>query len=54
MRNKVVTADEAIAIIRDGDTLANTGFVGDGAPEELRATSPSSSPPARATARSAG
>ncbi len=35
MRNKVVTADEAIAIIRDGDTLANTGFVGDGAPEEL-------------------
>jgi propionate CoA-transferase len=37
MRNKVVTADEAIAIIRDGDTLANTGFVGDGAPEELLA-----------------
>ncbi len=35
MKNKVVTADEAIAIIRDGDTLANTGFVGDGAPEEL-------------------
>ncbi|MCU0895267.1 MAG: malonate decarboxylase subunit alpha, partial [Rhodospirillales bacterium] len=29
--------DEAIAIIRDGDTLANTGFVGDGAPEELLA-----------------
>ena len=37
MKNKVVTADEAIAIIRDGDTLANTGFVGDGAPEELLA-----------------
>ncbi len=37
MQNKVVTADEAIAIIRDGDTLANTGFVGDGAPEELLA-----------------
>jgi propionate CoA-transferase len=35
MKNKVVSADEAIAIIRDGDTLANTGFVGDGAPEEL-------------------
>ena len=37
MQDKVVTADEAIAIIRDGDTLANTGFVGDGAPEELLA-----------------
>jgi propionate CoA-transferase len=32
---KVVSADEAVAIIRDGDMLANTGFVGDGAPEEL-------------------
>jgi propionate CoA-transferase len=35
MRNKVVSADEAVAIIRDGDVLANTGFVGNGAPEEL-------------------
>ncbi len=35
MKNKVVSADEAIAIIRDGDTLANTGFVGSGATEEL-------------------
>jgi len=35
MKNKVVSPDEAAAIIRDGDTLANTGFVGNGAPEEL-------------------
>ena len=35
MKNKVVSAAEAIAIIRDGDTLANTGFVGAGAPEAL-------------------
>jgi propionate CoA-transferase len=35
MKNKVVSPDEAMAIIRDGDTLANTGFVGNGAPEEL-------------------
>jgi len=35
LKNKVVSADEAVAILRDGDTLANTGFVGNGAPEEL-------------------
>ena len=35
MKNKVVSPDEAVAIIRDGDTLATTGFVGNGAPEEL-------------------
>jgi propionate CoA-transferase len=35
MKNKVVSPDEAMAIIRDGDTVANTGFVGNGAPEEL-------------------
>ncbi len=27
-RGKVVTAREAVALIRDGDTLATTGFVG--------------------------
>ena len=35
MPGKVVSADEAVAIVRDGDMLANTGFVGNGAPEEL-------------------
>lgn len=35
MTGKVVAAEEAVAIIRDGDMLANTGFVGNGAPEEL-------------------
>ena len=35
MAGKVVSADEAVAIIRDGDMLANTGFVGNGAPEDL-------------------
>lgn len=33
MKTKAVSADEAVAIVRDGDTLANTGFVGNGAPE---------------------
>lgn len=37
MRNKLVTADDAVAIIRDGDTLANSGFVGIGTPDELLA-----------------
>ncbi len=37
MRDKVVSADEAIAIVRDGDTLANSGFVGNGTPDELLA-----------------
>jgi propionate CoA-transferase len=37
MRNKIVSAADAVALIRDGDTLANTGFVGTGAPEELLA-----------------
>jgi len=35
MKNKIVSADEAVALLRDGGTLANTGFVGNGAPEEL-------------------
>ena len=38
MKNKLVSADEAIALLRDGDTLVNTGFIGTGAPEELLAT----------------
>lgn len=35
MHNKIAAPAEVVAIIRDGDTLANTGFVGNGAPEEL-------------------
>ena len=35
MRNKVVSRREAVAIIRDGDTLCNSGFVGIGVPDEL-------------------
>ena len=34
-RNKVVTADAAIALIRDGDTVSCSGFVGIGTPEAL-------------------
>ena len=34
-RNKIVSADEAIAIIRDGDTVCVSGFVGIGTPDEL-------------------
>ena len=34
MKNKIVSAAEAIAIIRDGDTVAVSGFVGSGTPEE--------------------
>ncbi len=37
MRNKVVSAAEAVAIIRNGDTLCNAGFVGNGTPDELLA-----------------
>jgi propionate CoA-transferase len=35
MRSKIVTADEAIALIHDGDTLSSTGFVQTGFPEAL-------------------
>jgi propionate CoA-transferase len=35
MKNKIVTTDEAMAIVRDGDTVAFSGFVGSGTPEEL-------------------
>jgi propionate CoA-transferase len=35
MKNKVVSPAQAAAIIRDGDTVAVSGFVGTGTPEEL-------------------
>jgi propionate CoA-transferase len=35
MKDKVVTAAEAIAIIRDRDTVCTSGFVGVGTPDEL-------------------
>ena len=35
LKNKIVSADEAIAIIRDGDTVCVSGFVGIGTPDEL-------------------
>ena len=35
MKNKVVSPAQAAAIVRDGDTLACSGFVGTGTPEEL-------------------
>ncbi len=35
MRNKVVSADESVALIADGDTIATSGFVGVGTPDEL-------------------
>lgn len=34
-RNKIVSADDAIRLIRDGDTLVTGGFVGIGVAEEL-------------------
>jgi len=35
MRNKVVSADDAIALMHSGDTVCNSGFVGTGTPDEL-------------------
>jgi len=35
VKNKIVSAAEAIAIIHDGDTIAFSGFVGTGTPDEL-------------------
>jgi propionate CoA-transferase len=35
VKNKIVSAAEAIAIVRDGDTIAFSGFVGTGTPDEL-------------------
>jgi len=37
MRNKVVSADDAVEIIRDGDTICTSGFVGIGTPDEVLA-----------------
>src|SRR4029077_5157923 len=34
-KKKIVSADEAIAIVRDGDTMCVSGFVGIGTPDEL-------------------
>ena len=34
-RDKIITADEAIALIRDGDVVSCSGFVGIGTPEAL-------------------
>lgn len=36
-KNKIVSAGDAVALIHDGDTLANSGFVGNGTPDELLA-----------------
>lgn len=35
MRDKVVTAAEAVALIQPGDTVASSGFVGVGTPDEV-------------------
>ena len=35
MRRKIHTVDEAISVIRDGDTVSISGFVGVGTPDEL-------------------
>ena len=35
IKDKIVSADEAVALIRDGDSVSCSGFVGIGTPEEL-------------------
>ena len=35
LQNKIISADEAIAVIKDGDTVVIQGFVGIGVPDEL-------------------
>ena len=37
MKNKIVSADDAVAIVHSGDTICNSGFVGNGTPDELLA-----------------
>ncbi|MGA2938990.1 MAG: acyl CoA:acetate/3-ketoacid CoA transferase [Syntrophobacteraceae bacterium] len=37
-KGKIVSAEEAVRIIRDGDTVATEGFVGAGFPEEIAIT----------------
>ncbi len=37
MRNKLVSQEEAIALVRDGDTICTSGFVGTGTPDGLLA-----------------
>ena len=34
-KGKIVTAEEAVSLIRDGDSVATEGFVGAGFPEEI-------------------
>ena len=34
-RNKVISAEDAARVVMDGDTIATSGFVGIGFPEEL-------------------
>ncbi len=38
MNTKIVSPEDAIAVIRDNDTVAISGFVGNGAPDELLIT----------------
>ena len=40
MRDKIVTASEAVAIIRPGDTIATSGFVGTATPDAVLLESP--------------
>lgn len=35
MKSKIINLNEAVKIIKDGDTVASGGFVGNGHPEEL-------------------
>ncbi|WP_342153870.1 acyl CoA:acetate/3-ketoacid CoA transferase [Methylorubrum sp. SB2] len=35
LKNKIVSAEEAVAVIQDGDMIAVSGFVGIGTPDEL-------------------
>ena len=37
MKRKVVSPAEAAALVKDGDTLTTSGFVGIGVPDELLA-----------------